>query len=212
MRSVFAVLALVLASGCASEPDTPEASDTASGDPTSSTETASAPEASGAADCLVGTWTLDPTSIDFDDVPGMSEIPNATFSVGETQGEALLSFDASGGALQRFDGFVMTVDATVGGMSLSVANSFDGTAAATYVVEGDRIVFTPGDASLTSTVTVGGTRRPNPLPIESLFESSERGEPTFRCTPDVLSFDIRAPEADGGEVMFSDARYLRVAE
>ena len=48
---------------------------------------------------------------------------------------------------------------------------------------------------------VGGTRRPNPLPIESLFESSERGEPTFRCTPDVLSFDIRAPEADGGEVV-----------
>ena len=141
----------------------------------------------------------------------MAENPDADFSVGETQGEALLVFDADGGTVQRFEDFVLTIDATVGQMALSIANAFDGTAEASYSVEGDRITFTPGEADLTSTVTVNGTRRQNPFMVESIFESAERGEPTFRCSSEVLSMDIRAPEADGGEVMFSDARYTRVA-
>jgi len=212
MRSALLIAALLLTTGCGSDSaDDPAASgETASGETTGG-ETSTAPEASGDAACLVGTWALDAESISFDDVPGMSEIPNASFSLGETRGEATLTFSASGETIQRFDGFVLTVDASVGGMNMSVANRFEGTAEAGYSVDGDRIVFTPGDASLTSSVTVGGQTQPNPLPVESLFENAERGEPTFRCDGDVLSLDIRTPEADGGEVMFADARYTRVA-
>ena len=205
MRLVPTLLALLLASGCASEPDVP--SPEASG----AADEVAAASGAGGADCLVGTWRLDPASIDFDEIPGMSEMPDASFSVGETEGEALLVFGPDGGTVQRFEDFVLTIDATVGQMALSVANAFDGTAEATYAVEGDRITFTPGEADLTSTVTVNGTRRQNPFAVESIFESAERGRPTFDCSPEALSMDIYAPEADGGELMFSDARYTRVA-
>ena len=207
MRTLSLTLALLLtACGSGDSAPTGGADERANDTPSSPAETASA---AGPASCLIGTWQLDPASMDFDNSPAMQEVPDAEFSVGETSGRALLAFEADGDAVQTFEDFSVTVNASVMGMTMSVRNDYSGTAAAEYRVEGDRLVMEPGEADLTATVSVnGGAARANPFATESIFESWERGRSSFACEGDDLTFDIRDPEDD--TVFFHDVRYTRV--
>lgn len=207
MRPLLVLAALALAA-CGT--DTPEASgESASGESRSAPEATAAPSGE---DCLVGTWQIDPASMDLDKIPAMQEIPDAEFSVGESTGRALLAFDASGDAVQTFEDFSITIDATVMGQSMSVRNDYSGTAEATYTIEDDRIVMEPGEAELSTSVSInGGAAQPNPFATESVFEEWERGRTAFDCEGDALTFDIYGPESDGGDVFIRDVRYTRVS-
>lgn len=207
MRPTFFALALLLAAcgsdDAASTTDVPNATPEAD----TPTETASAP---GSASCLVGTWQIDPASMDLDKIEGMDQIPNADFSVGGSEGRSLLVFEGGGEAVQRFEDFSLTINASVSGMTMSVRNDYDGTARATYRVEGDRLVMEPGEADLTAQVSInGGAPQGNPFATDSIFETWERGRSSFSCEGDELLFDIRNPEDDA--VVIRDVRYTRVA-
>ncbi|MEM1055112.1 MAG: hypothetical protein AAGI52_06270 [Bacteroidota bacterium] len=204
MRLTVFALALLL-SACASEDPAPTGS---AQSPTEATPSASA--APSDESCLVGTWQIDPASMDLDKVEGMDQVPDAEFSVGASEGRALLMFGPDGDARQSFEDFSVTINADVMGMSMSVRNDYRGTADATYRVEGDRLVMEPNAADLTATVSVnGGESRPNPFATESIFETWERGRSTFDCEGDELMFDIRDPQDDA--VFIRDVRYTRVS-
>ena len=148
--------------------------------------------------------------MDFDNIPAMQEVEDATFSVGETSGRALIAFEPDGDARQTFEDFSVTINASVMGMTMSVRNDYSGTAAAEYRVEEDRLVMEPGEAALSATVSVnGGAASPNPFAAESIFESWERGRSSFTCSGDDLTLDIRDPQDD--TVFIQDVRYTRVA-
>ncbi|MEO0558413.1 MAG: hypothetical protein AAF170_09535 [Bacteroidota bacterium] len=209
MRPALFALAL-LASACASDTsDTPDASSSPGTEPeTAAVETASASDA----ECLVGTWQIDPASMDLDKVEGIQDIPNANFSVGETSGRALIAFEPDGSAMQTFEDFSMTINAAVSGMQMSVRNDYSGTANGTYTVEDDRIVMEPGGADLSVSVSVnGGAPINNPMGVESLFAEGERGRTAFTCSDDELRVNIHSPDSAGGEEFIRDVRYTRVA-
>src|SRR5690606_14579715 len=95
---------------------------------------------------------------------------------------------------------------------ISTTVLMSGTADGRYTVEGDRLLFTPGDANLTTRTraSVGGNEVANTeTDLESLFESGERSLTTFTCRGDELLLDIHE-SAEGGRVLFDDARYTRV--
>ncbi|GAB5537128.1 MAG: hypothetical protein Rubg2KO_33770 [Rubricoccaceae bacterium] len=209
MRPAFLVLAL-LASACASDTtDSPDPSST----PESLSENAVAETGSvGDAECLLGTWQIDPASMDLNKVEGIQDIPNADFSVGASSGRALLAFESDGNALQTFEDFSITIDAAVSGIQMSVRNDYSGTASGTYAVEDGRISMEPGDADLSIAVSVnGGAPVDNPMGVESLFEEGERGRTAFTCSDDELMFTIHSPDSDGGEAFIRDIRYTRAA-
>jgi hypothetical protein len=209
LARLIATFALV-ATGCGT--DTPDApADPASGEATAA---AAAPEATddSSADCLIGTWQIDPASMDLEKIPALQELPDAEFSVGGSTGRALLAFEASGDAVQTFEDFSITIDASVMGQTVSVRNNYSGTARATYAVEDERIVMEPGEADLSASVNVnGGTAQPNPFATESVFEEWERGRTAFECEGDLLTVDVYEPDSDGGEAFIRDVRYTRVA-
>ncbi|MEM6326377.1 MAG: hypothetical protein AAF791_04595 [Bacteroidota bacterium] len=206
MRPALVLLAFVLAAcGTDSAPDTASSDSATEAD--TPTEIASAETGET---CLVGTWQIDPASMDLDKVEGMDQVPDAEFSIGASTGRALLVFEPGGEAVQRFEDFSVTVNAEVMGMTMSVQNNYSGTASATYRVEGDRLVMEPGEANLSATLRVNeGAAEPNPFATESIFETWERGRSTFACEGDLLSFDIRDPSDD--TVFIRDVRYTRVA-
>ena len=213
MRTLLLSAVLLFASGCASDApaDAAPSDDSASSDAPSAPEAAALSDASGAG-CLIGTWQIDPASMDVGKVPAMQQIPDAQFSVGGSSGRALLVFEASGDAVQRFEDFSVTINASVMGQTVSVRNDYSGTARATYAVEDDRVVMTPGEAELTSSVSInGGAAEPNPFATESVFEEWERGRTAFECSGDDLTLDIYGPDSAGGEVFVRDVRYTRVA-
>lgn len=207
MRPALLLLSFLLVA-CGSDGDAPSATASdGSNEEAASTETASA---SSGDDCLLGTWQIDPASMDLDKVEGLDEIPDAEFSMGGSSGRALLVFEPGGDAIQRFEDFSITINAAVMGMTMSVRNDYDGRAEATYRVEGDRLAVEPGEADLTAQVSInGGAPQGNPFATESVFEEWERGRSTFRCSGDELMFDIRNPEDD--QVVIRDVRYTRVA-
>ena len=208
MRLALLILA-VLASACGGEPsDTPESPTSSPGDPVATTESESASSDA----CLVGTWQIDPASMDMNKVEGIQDIPNAEFSVGESSGRALIAFEPDGTALQTFEDFSITINASVSGIQMSVRNDYSGTATGTYTVQGDRIAMEPGDADLSIAVSVnGGAPTNNPMGLESVFEEGERGRTAFTCSADELMFNIHSPDSAGGEEVIRDVRYTRVA-
>ena len=220
MRIALLVLVL-LTSACAGDSETVTAatsdgvSTSPDGDPDGSPETDS--EIADAtladdADCLIGTWQIDPASMDMDKVEGIQNIPNANFSVGGSSGRALLAFEPDGDALQTFEEFSITINAAVSGIQMSVRNDYSGTASGTYTVEDDRIVMQPGEADLSIAVSVnGGAPTQNPMGVESLFEQGERGRTAFTCSADELMFNIHSPDSAGGAEVIRDVRYTRVA-
>ena len=209
MRFALFAFALLL-SACGAEPsdDAPESPASSSDEPVAATEPAAASDAA----CLIGTWQIDPASMDMDKVKGIQDIPNAEFSVGASSGRALLAFEPDGDAQQTFEDFSITINAAVSGIQMSVRNDYSGTASGTYAVEDDRIVMQPGDADLSIAVSVnGGAPMNNPMNIESLFEEGERGRTAFTCSDDELMFNIHSPDSAGGEEVIRDVRYTRVA-
>ncbi|HIG73931.1 MAG TPA: hypothetical protein EYQ24_04965 [Bacteroidetes bacterium] len=214
MRFALLALALPLAA-CGSDPDAASTSGPEDGADASTAELASSDAPGGSAgttgaDCLVGTWQIDPATMDPSRVQGMDEIPDADFSVGGSEGRALITFESDGDAIQRFEDFSVTINASVMGQTMSVRNNYSGTARATYRVEDGRIVAEPGEADLTATVSLnGGSAEPNPFATESVFETWERGRSAFTCEGDELLIDIYNPEDD--TLVIEDVRYTRVA-
>lgn len=208
MRSALLVLALLTGACGAESSDAPESTASSSDEPVATTETASASDAA----CLIGTWQIDPASMDMNKVEGIQDIPNAEFSVGESSGRALIAFEPDGDAQQTFEDFSITINAAVSGIQMRVRNDYSGTASGTYAVEDDRIVMQPGEADLSIAVSVnGGASVSNPMGIESLFEEGERGRTAFTCSGDELMFNIHSPDSAGGEEVIRDVRYTRVA-
>jgi hypothetical protein len=206
MRLVLLLLVLLLSACGAESSDAPVTDAGPSSEPVATTAPTSE------ADCLIGTWQIDPSSMDVNKVQGVQDIPDADFSVGESSGRALIAFEANGDAMQTFEDFSVTVNANVMGLAMSVRNDYTGTAAGTYAVENDRIVMQPGEANLSASVSInGGAAKPNPFATESVFEQSERGRTAFTCSGDELMLNIHAPESDGGAEVIRDVRYTRVA-
>ena len=167
-------------------------------------------------DCLVGSWELDPGSINLDAINEMTGEGSGglTMSFGGTTGRGVMTFNADGSARSTMDNLAITIntDSQVGEME--VTTTMNGSSDATYTVDSDALHFVPGEASLTSSarVILDGTEISNSaMDLESLFETAERSMTTFTCRGDVLLLDIHET-AEGGRLMFEDTRYVRTRE
>jgi hypothetical protein len=216
-RRALLLLSVLAFAACDREAETvdPDLEDaTGAAAPPAPEETAPAPAGLTRADCLVGTWAMD-AEHSFRPETWASLAPggDTRFEYGGSSGRALLTFAAGGGARQQFERFSLTLngDTSAGEMSTTVA--FDGAAEGRYAVEGDRLRLTPGEADLTSRVqaTVGGRAVSSAeVDVESLFESGEGSLLTFTCRGGELLLDVHE-SAEGGRVLFDDARYTRVS-
>ncbi len=164
-------------------------------------------------DCLVGSWEVDPESINMDGVNEMIGEGGGglTMAFGGASGRGVMAFGADGTARNTMENLAITINADSEIGAMEVTTTMNGTADATYTIDGDQLHFEPGEADLTSgsRVVLGGREISNmSMDLESLFETAERSMMTFECTGDVLLLDIHET-AEGGRMMFEDARYLR---
>jgi len=172
-----------------------------------------APALTGAA-CLLGTWAVDAERSFRPEVwESLAPGGEVRFEYGGTSGRALLTFEPGGATRQAFEDFALTLNGDTPAGEMSTTVSMSGTAEGRYTVEGDRLLFEPGEADLTTQARVhlGGNVVSNAaMDLESLFEGGERGRTTFICRGDELLLDIHE-DAEGGRVLFDDARYTRVS-
>ncbi|NNF58707.1 MAG: hypothetical protein HKN04_10750 [Rhodothermaceae bacterium] len=204
------ILPLLLLAACG-DADTTDPDFAAEGE----SPAAAAPMAlAGGADCLLGTWAVD-AEYSFrpevwDNLTQGSDDLNFEFA--GASGQALLTFERGGAARSDFNDFEITIDADTPAGAMNTTVALDGTAASSYRVEDDQLLFEPGPAELTSSAraTLGGREMMNStMDFESLFETAERGTMTFDCQGDELLLDISAPASAGGQVLFENARYVR---
>ena len=135
------------------------------------------------------------------------------FEFGGASGRALLTFGPDGATRQTFEAFEITLSGDTAAGEMRTTVQMDGTAEGRYAVEGDRLRFEPGPADLTSRsrASLGGNQIADAeVDLESLFETGERSLTTFTCRGDELLLDIHE-SAEGGRVLFDDARYTRVS-
>ncbi len=165
------------------------------------------------ADCLVGSWEVDPESINMDGVNAMIDESGGgvTMEFGGATGRGVMTFGSDGSARNTMENLALTINADSQVGEMEVTTTLDGTSDATYEIDGDQLHFEPGEADLSSSarVVLGGREiRNSSMDLESFFETAERSLTTFECTGDVLLLDIHE-SADGGRMMFEDARYVR---
>lgn len=168
------------------------------------------------ADCLVGSWEVDPESINMDGVNAMIDESGGglTMEFGGATGRGVMTFGSDGSARNTMDNLAITINADSQVGAMEVTTTMNGTADASYEIEGNQLHFVPGEADLNSSarVVLGGREISNSsTDFESLFETAERSMMTFECTGDVLLLDIHKT-AEGGRMMFEDARYLRTRD